>query len=135
MPTSNPRINVTLPPSLDAVIGRLATLERVSKAHVVRELLEASEPILARSVALMDAAAKARVESRTELRRSLERSLSVMEGELEKNLATLAVHARDLVGTAEVVAERRPAKRRPRVPAAGRQGAKTPLPSKRGVKS
>ena len=47
MPTINPRINVTLSPSLYGMVGELAKYQRVSRSMVLRELLEASEPALA----------------------------------------------------------------------------------------
>ena len=56
MPTINPRINVTLSPSLYGMVGELAKYQRVSRAMVLRELLEASEPALAQVVAMMRAA-------------------------------------------------------------------------------
>ena len=44
MPTLNPRINVTLAPSSDSLVQRLATFQGVSKSQVLRELLDAAEP-------------------------------------------------------------------------------------------
>ena len=56
MPTVNPRINVTLSPSLFGMVDELAKHQRVSKSMVLRELLEASEPALAQVVAMLKAA-------------------------------------------------------------------------------
>jgi hypothetical protein len=139
MPTTNPRVNVTLSPSLDALVARMAGLERISKSQVLRELLEAAEPALQRAVALMDAALKARSDSRAELKRGLDRSQAKLEEQLEANLRMLETHSRDLVTEAQAVRGRRP-------PRAGRQQAqraapppavrpKNPPASNRGVKS
>lgn len=135
MPTLNPRVNVTLTPSLDLLLGRLAGLERVSKSQVLRELLEAAEPALQRAVATMEAALNARVESRAGLARSLAKSQEVLEGQLEKNLALIESHSRDLVSTAEAVRGRRPARKAlARELDASPSSAGNPPSSNRGVK-
>ena len=41
MPTANPRINVTLSPSLYSMVEELAKHQRISRSMVLRELLEA----------------------------------------------------------------------------------------------
>ena len=74
MPTVNPRINVTLSPSLDLLVVRLAAMQRMSKAQVLRELLEAAEPALQRAVTLMEAASKAAPGVLSGLRDSLSRA-------------------------------------------------------------
>jgi hypothetical protein len=142
MPTTNPRVNVTLSPSLDALVVRLAALDRISKSQVLRELLEAAEPALQRAVALMEAAKTARVESRAELRRGLDRSQAKLEAELEANLHLIAHHSRDLVSEAQAVRGRRPARagrqqaeRADPPGSAPAQSAKNPPASNRGVKS
>jgi hypothetical protein len=71
MPTANPRVNVTLPPSLDDLVSRLARVEGASKSQVLRELLEAAEPALRRAVALMEAAEGATEAVRKGLAQSL----------------------------------------------------------------
>lgn len=74
MPTFNPRVNVTLSPSLDVLVSRLAAHQHSSKSQVLRELLEAAEPALQRAVALMDVAASASDEVKSGLARSLEKA-------------------------------------------------------------
>ena len=136
MPTLNPRVNVTLTPSLHLLLGRLATLERASKSQVLRELLEAAEPSLQRAVASMEAALSVRKESREGLARSLAKSQEVLEGQLEKNLALLESHSRDLVSEAEAVRGRRPARQGlAREQVGVRSVAENPPTSNRGVKS
>lgn len=134
MPTLNPRVNVTLSPSLDALVSQLARLERVSKSQVLRELLEAAEPALQRAVALMDAASKASKEVRAELARSLDQAQDGLEADLSVRLASLDAASTDLVALAETVTGRRPARKPLRLaPGAGK--AQDPPPSNRGVKS
>lgn len=147
MPTLNPRINVTLSPSLDSLVSRLAGLERVSKSMVLRELLEAAEPSLVHAVALMEAAQGAGAKARKNLVRDLESGIKAAEGTSELMLQNMALQTRDLVSEAQAVQGRRPARGRrvaPHVSApasrpAGRASpvvrAKRPPSSNRGVKS
>jgi hypothetical protein len=134
MPTTNPRVNVTLSPSLDLLLSRLGKLERTSKSQVLRELLEAAEPALQRAVATMELAMKTRIESRAGFRQAIDKSQELLEEQLEANLALLEAHSRDLVSTAQSVRGRRPARKTTAsAPAALREV--DPPPSNRGVKS
>jgi hypothetical protein len=140
MPTLNPRVNVTLPPGLDALVQRMATLQRVSKSHVIRELLESSEPLLRRAVDSMEAADRA-LHRLHEFTDGMEPSPEMESVWRDGRLVLAEV---DLVGQAEVVTERRPRRGgRPRG-AAGTGGARgdgvgsgvqNPPSSNRGVKS
>ncbi len=125
MPTRNPRINVTLSPSLDLLVGRMARHQRVSKSQVLRELLEASQASLSKAVALMDQAHEALAEYREWKAEGVALGVaSIPSGP-------------DLVGLAERVSERRPSRtQRFSAGAAGApQGAPNPPASNRGVKS
>jgi hypothetical protein len=147
MPTLNPRINVTLSPSLDSLVSRLAGLERVSKSMVLRELLEAAEPSLVHAVALMEAAQGAGAKARKNLVRDLESGIKAAEGTSELMLQNMALQTRDLVSVAQEVKGRRPSRGRREAPpvaapaprSAGRASAsvvsKRPPFSNRGVKS
>jgi multidrug efflux pump subunit AcrA (membrane-fusion protein) len=136
MPTTNPRVAVTLPPSLDLLVGRMARLQRISKSAVLRELLEAAEPALARACALMEAATK----SVNAVKTGLADHLAATQDEAEKTLGSLLrqmdTATADLVRQAESIEERRPTRMRP-TRRASAAGAKRPNPpsSNRGVKS
>lgn len=144
MPTANPRINVTLAPSLDALVARMAKLQRVSKSQVLRELLEAAEPALQRAVLLMEAASSARREVLGGLAASMEKAQDQVEAILSDRLAAVDAATVDLVSIAEAVKERRPARRRfgdapAGGPARGKRGGtgaaggeSTPVPVTRG---
>ena len=110
MPTVNPRVNVTLSPSLDALVSRLAGLERVSKSMVLRELLEAAEPSLSQAVALMEAALGASANARKNLVKDLDAGIKVAEGTSQMMLQNMALHTRDLVSEAQAVKGRRPSR-------------------------
>ena len=124
MPTVNPRINVTLSPSTDALVSKLAGLQRVSKSQVLRELLEAAEPALQRAATLMEAAASAKVGVLDGLAKSLDKAQADAERTIERQLGAMD----DLVRQAEAIGERRPA--RPDAGAAGRAGRRSQGPSK-----
>jgi len=138
MPTTNPRIAVTLSPSTDALVGRLAARQRISKAQVLRELLEAVEPSLQKAVALMDAAEGAKGAMLGDLAATMER----IQSKAEANYRTI-VGASDSL-TADLVAEAQAIRgRRPRgAPLAGgslgdgpARVLRNPPASNRGVKS
>lgn len=135
MPTINPRVNVTLSPSLDALVSRLAVLQRSSKSQVLRELLEAAEPALHRAVALMDAASKASSELHAKLARSMEAAQDLAEDSAAVMLSRMDRAVNDLVSEAEAVRGRRPARKGGASAAAAAPGARNPPPSNRGVKS
>jgi hypothetical protein len=151
MPTLNPRVNVTLSPSLDSLVARLAELERVSKSQVLRELLETAEPALSHAVALMEAAQGASAKARSNLAKDLHSGIKAVEGTSELMLQNFAHHTRDMVTEAEAIRGRRPAAPvrgvpravrsdpapRKRAPGGGIRaiGAKRPPLSNRGVKS
>jgi hypothetical protein len=139
MPTSNPRINVTLPPSLDLLVERLAVLSRSSKSSVVRELLEAAEPALQRTVALMHAATRAHATWTGAFAADMEKAQAKATGAMGPLLQEMDDVTADLVRQAEAIDERRPARDRIARSATGRvtaaATAKTPVLSNRGVRT
>lgn len=56
MPTTKPRVQVTLEPETHAVIDRFASLQNRSRGAVIAELLDSIAPSLTRTVALLEAA-------------------------------------------------------------------------------
>lgn len=137
MPTSNPRVNVTLSPSTDALVQRLAGLQRVSKAQVLRELLEAAEPALQRAAALMEAASQARGAVLDGMARQLDQHEARFQKATGKVLSDFDAMTDDLVAQAEAVRGRRPRSARQRGPGPSPAPArpKDPPASNRGVKS
>lgn len=131
MPTTNPRINVTLSPSTDSLVGLMAASQGISKSQVIREILEAAEPTFQKALAIMAAAKKVREGSRKEIADSLERSLVLATQGLEHDLHLIAKGTGDLVRQAEEVKGRKGGRARRARPSA----ASTPLSSNRGVNS
>ena len=139
MPTENPRVNVTISPSMDALVSRLATLQRISKASVLRELLETAEPGLRHALALMEAAQDASQTAHKRLAADMERALQATE-RYERSMSNAFAHSLgDLVADAETVRGRRPGRTGVARPAGmvapGRSRRKDPPSSNRGVKS
>ena len=143
MPTLNPRVNVTLSPSLDSLVARLAKLERVSKSMVLRELLEAAEPSLQAAVAMMDAAKGAGVEARKRIANDMQKTMDAAAGVQHLALQVAANNTRDIVAQAEAIRGRRPSRQARAAVTAGAvsgrpvvtKAAKRPPISNRGVKS
>lgn len=129
MPTLNPRVNVTLSPSLDRLVVRLAKHQRVSKSQVLRELLEAAEPALRRAVSLMDAASRAGPGVLAGLRDSMTRA----QEHIEDVLAGTLLRVDDAAVPARARVPGRPAAR----PDGAGSAPKGPNPrgSNRGVRS
>lgn len=132
MPTSNPRVNVTLSPALDLLVSRLAEHQRMSKSQVLRELLEAAEPALQRAVTLMSAASHASREVKSGLASALDAGLTRIEGDLEDQLARIDGFGDDLVTMVERVKGRAPARSAAR-PGARPQAVETPVPLTGGL--
>lgn len=146
MPTTNPRINVTLSPSLDSLVGQLASLQRVSKSSVLREYLEAVEPTLRQAVALMEAGKGASEASRVKVASDMKHIVQSIESTSHLAMQVAAGHTRDLVSEAQAIKGRRPGRvgaptgrtldqagaKRAGIAA---KGAARPPSSNRGVKS
>ena len=103
MPTVNPRINVTLSPSLFGMVDELAKHQRVSKSMVLRELLEASEPALAQVVAMLKAAESMTEAARKRLLQDMDSTITSMEMKKDQALALAAGMTADLVAQAEAI--------------------------------
>lgn len=147
MPTLNPRINVTLSPSLYGMVETLAKHQRVSRAMVLHELLEASEPALAQVVAMMEAAESMSQAAKKRMLQDMDQTIGKLENKAEQALALAAGVTADLVAQAESIQGRRPGAHSARKRSAGGMGARTtggveksqpalrPPSSNRGVKS
>lgn len=78
MPTPNPRISVTLPPSLAAILRELSALTGNSQSALISELLETSKPIFERMVTVLRAAASVKDEGLSEFVADLQAAESRM---------------------------------------------------------
>lgn len=81
MPTTKPRVQVTMEPHDHEVIARLAKLQGHTRGAVIADLLHEVTPALARTVALLEAAAAAPEQVKRGLR-------SVVDGVHDELVAT-----------------------------------------------
>lgn len=81
MPTTKPRVQVTMEPHDHEVIARLAKLQGRTRGAVIADLLHEVTPALARTVALLEAAAAAPEQVKRGLR-------SVVDGVHDELVAT-----------------------------------------------
>lgn len=72
MPATNPRISITVVPSVEAVLSRLSSLTGQSKSSFIAEILESSMPVLERMVVVLDAAQTAKDTLKSQTVRDME---------------------------------------------------------------
>lgn len=84
--TSNPRLSITLKPSLAAVLRELSSLAGNSQSAIVAELLETSQPVFEKMVLVMRASAKVQDAAKRDMADGLERA----QGRLEQQLGLIS---------------------------------------------
>jgi hypothetical protein len=134
MPATNPRLTITMQPSLAAILRRVSQLTGSSQSSIIGELLMQSMPIFERMVIVLDAAGKLKEQGEKmpkEIGESLDRAQERMESQLGLLLDDMDAGVRPLLQEAEKV-HRRGARADGRSPAARATGARTPM-SNRGV--
>lgn len=137
MPTTNPRITITLQPSVHALLRRMSELTGNSQSALVAELLEQSSGVFERMVRILEAAEKLKEQGKAmgdDFKQGLEQAQASMESQLGLVLESLDDREGTLLDVAEAIGRRRgaaagAAERRTRP---GRGAASTPM-SNRGV--
>lgn len=142
MPTLNPRITITLQPSVHATLRRLSELTGNSQSAMVGELLEQSLPIFERMVKVLEAAHRLREQglgAPSEIGVGLEHAQRRLERQLGLELDEFTDLTAPLLAEVEKVERRagRAAGTGAASPAARseRRGARGTPPSNRGVRS
>jgi len=134
MPTINPRITVTLTPTLHARLRRLSELTGNSQSALVSDLLDGSGPIFDRTIRVLEAAQDAK----EEMKGKLSADLAVAQAKLERQMGLMLDVFDSASGNLldEVEAIKRRARRSSKGGAVKPTGAavSTPL-SNRGVRS
>ena len=132
MPAANPRITITLKPSVHALLRRLSELTGNSQSSMVGELLEQSAPVFERMVRVMEAAAEAHDMAKQEMAGGLERAQAKLEKQLGLALETMDEGFRPILEEAEKVKRRAAGAGGPRLRGAPRRsaaaGGLTPVP-------
>lgn len=107
MPTQNPRLTITLKPSLDAAIRRLSELTGQSKSSLIGELLEQAQPVLERMGTIIAAAQTATQEAKERMAANLDEAQSKLEVHLGLVQDLFEEHTADLIGDIEQVGRRK----------------------------
>lgn len=111
MPATNPRLTVTLKPSVQSVLQRLSSLTGDSQSSLVGGLLEQSLPVLERMVQVFEAADATKLVLAAHMADSLDRAHTKLEDQLGLALDTFDSGIRPILDAAEKV-ERRTSKTR-----------------------
>lgn len=82
MPTANPRLTITLEPSVSACLRRLSEATGNSQSKLIAELLEGSVPVFERVIATIEAAKLASDEIRGKLATDMQSAQDRMEAQL-----------------------------------------------------
>lgn len=138
MPTSNPRVNVTLKPSTAAILKRMSQLTGNSQSGLIAELLEANEDTFQRLVTVLEAAHMAKESLTEEMRSGLQEAQGKLETQLGLVLETLDEGTAPILAAAEKVRRRAARKTGGGARSPGRsrglEGGSTPI-SNRGVRN
>ena len=137
MPAKNPRLTITLQPSLAAQLRKLSELTGNSQSALIGDLLEGSGPVFDRMIQVLEAAKTAKESMRGKLADDMEQAQAKMEGALGMVMDGFDQFTGSLLDEAEAVT-RRARRKAPasgaRTPAGG-HGAAAPTPmSNRGVR-
>ena len=135
MPATNPRLTITMQPSLAAVLRRLSQLTGNSQSALIGDLLMQSLPIFERMATVLDAAGKLKEQGQNmpkEIGDSLGRANARMEAQLGLALDDMEAGVRPLLDHAEKV-HRRGARADGQRSAAARAPRSGPPISNRGV--
>lgn len=111
MPAVNPRITITLTPSLHALLRRLSELTGNSQSAIVGELLGASTDVFERMVGYLEAAEKLSKQGHAlpqEVRKSLEEAQERISTQLGLGMDVVDGAAASLLAEAEQVTRRGP---------------------------
>ena len=133
MPAKNPRLTITLQPSLAAQLRKLSELTGNSQSGLIGDLLEGSGPVFDRLIQVLEAAQTAKDSMRGKLTQEMGAAQSKVEDALGMALEGFDDLTGSLLDEAEAVTRR--ARRGPAVRGVSGPGAAAPTPiSNRGVR-
>ena len=107
MTAKNPRLTMTLTPTIAAQLRRLSELTGNSQASLVSELLEGQEVVFGRVIQALEAAKLVKEEMKSSLRADLDRSQQVIEAQLGLVLESLDNATSPLLAEAEKIRRRK----------------------------
>lgn len=133
MPAKNPRLTITLQPSLAAQLRKLSELTGNSQSALIGDLLEGSGPVFDRMIQVLEAANTAKKVMRGKITEDMEAAQAKVEGALGMAFEGFDQLTGSLLDEAEAVTRR--ARRGPAVRGRSGLGAASPTPiSNRGVR-
>ena len=133
MATKNPRLTITLQPSLAAQLRRLSELTGNSQSSLIAELLDGSGPVFDRMIRVLEAAAVAKESIRGRIADDLDEAQKKLEGALEMAQEGFDLFTGSLLDEAEAVGRR--ARQGQAKAGRGGRGGTPPTPiSNRGVR-
>lgn len=133
MPAKNPRLTITLQPSLAAQLRKLSELTGNSQSGLIGELLEGSGPVFDRLIQVLEAAQTAKESMRGKLTEDMEAAQAKVEGAFGMAMEGFDQFTGSLLDEAESVSRR--ARKGPAVRDGSGRGATAPTPiSNRGVR-
>ena len=106
MPATNPRLSVTLAPSVAAVLRELSALTGNSQSAMVAELLEEAQPVFTRMIRILRAAEQAKKAVKEELVAGMDAAQERLEAQLGLALGEMDEFEGRLLQTAERVGRR-----------------------------
>ena len=106
MPTKNPRLTITLEPSLAAQLRTLSELTGNSQSSLIADLLQGSGPVFDRMIQVLRAAQTAKEAMKGKLVADMEEAQTKMEGALGLVLDGFDVYTESLLDEAEAVTRR-----------------------------
>jgi hypothetical protein len=134
MPAKNPRLTITLQPSLAAQLRRLSELTGNSQSALISELLDGSAPIFDKMISVLSAADEVKQSFKGSMVADLARAQETVERQLGLSLEAMDVATKPLLDEAERVKRRSRRAVLARDARGAGEGVATPL-SNRGVRS
>lgn len=133
MATKNPRLTITLTPSLAAQIRRLSELTGNSQSSLIAELLDGSGPVFDKMIQVLEAAAIAKDSIRGRIAGELDEAQKKLEGAFSMAQEGFDLFTKPLLDEAEAVGRR--ARQGQAKAGRGGRGGTPPTPiSNRGVR-
>lgn len=129
MPTKNPRLTITMTPSLSVQLRTLSDLTGNSQSSLIAELLEGSGPVFDRMIEVLQAARNAKEAMRGKVAQDLDVAQVKLEKQLGIVMETFDTFTGSLLDESEAV------QRRARKQAVGAPRSRSTPLSNRGVRS
>jgi hypothetical protein len=111
MPTKNPRLTITLQPSLAVTLRRLSDLTGNSQSSIITEALEGAEHVFSRVVQVLEAAEKAKAQLKGRSAQTLDRAQAQIEAQLQIVLNEFDSSADRSLGVLQMLSDSTPAGR------------------------